>query len=342
MARSAWIAGTVAAAGAGVAAVVAFAPGPRTTPVPAAVEPQAAVAGVRPEADVRAPAFDLVRVEPDGRASIAGTAEPGATVEVTLDGAVLATTVAGPDGAFFAEAEIAAGDGLRRLELRAGAGKGPMLVAADPVFVNAPAIVPSDAVAPGDAAQSDAAADDAAAAPAAPLVVAARNGGVDLLQTPARPAGAPVTLDLVTYGESGAVELRGRAAPGRLVRVYAGGRLVAEAAVGPDGAWRAVAGEALAPGVHLLRIDELGSGRVVSRIETPFKREAPAQARLAAGEVVVQPGDSLWRIAQARYGAGPRYTVIFAANADRIRDPDLIFPGQVFATPDPAPPAPAN
>jgi nucleoid-associated protein YgaU len=29
-----------------------------------------------------------------------------------------------------------------------------------------------------------------------------------------------------------------------------------------------------------------------------------------------------------------RYTVIYAANRDTIRDPRLIYPGQVFALPD--------
>jgi nucleoid-associated protein YgaU len=338
MARGAWIGAAVAAAGAGLAAVIAFAPLPDRAPAPRAPE-AAAPAPERTDAAAagqaaRAPAFDVVRVEPDGSATIAGAAEPGATVEVTLDGALLATVTADETGAFTVFAEIAPGDGLRRLELRASDADGATLTATDPVFVNAPAIRAAEAAADGAASAEQASDAEPSAQGGAPLVMAAREGGVEVLQGQERRAGAPVTLDLVSYGESGAVELRGRAAPGRLVRVYAGARLMAEAPVAPDGRWAAAAGEELAPGVHLLRIDELEGGRVVSRIETPFKREAPADLRLAAGEVVVQPGDSLWRIAQQRYGAGPRYTVIFQANADRIRDPDLIFPGQVFATPD--------
>jgi len=49
--------------------------------------------------------------------------------------------------------------------------------------------------------------------------------------------------------------------------------------------------------------------------------------------VVVQPGDSLWRLARRAYGAGIQYTMIFEANRDKIRDPDLIYPGQVFTLP---------
>ena len=44
-------------------------------------------------------------------------------------------------------------------------------------------------------------------------------------------------------------------------------------------------------------------------------------------------GDNLWRISRNKYGLGQRYTHIFRANRDKIRDPDLIYPGQIFVLP---------
>jgi LysM domain len=44
-------------------------------------------------------------------------------------------------------------------------------------------------------------------------------------------------------------------------------------------------------------------------------------------------GDSLWRISQRALGAGTRYSVLYKANRDRIRNADLIYPGQVFILP---------
>ena len=44
-------------------------------------------------------------------------------------------------------------------------------------------------------------------------------------------------------------------------------------------------------------------------------------------------GDSLWEISRRTYGAGDRYSVIYDANQDQIRDPDLIYPGQIFVLP---------
>ncbi|HWT08918.1 MAG TPA: LysM peptidoglycan-binding domain-containing protein, partial [Roseomonas sp.] len=78
-----------------------------------------------------------------------------------------------------------------------------------------------------------------------------------------------------------------------------------------------------------------------ARIEVPFQRdEVPANA-FDARSVVVQPGTNLWRIARATYGRGTRFTVIYQANREQIRDPNRIFPGQIFELPEgqAAPPA---
>lgn len=61
----------------------------------------------------------------------------------------------------------------------------------------------------------------------------------------------------------------------------------------------------------------------------PVAQASPAAPQPA--QIVVQPGDNLWTIARVELGAGIEYIQIFEANADQIRDPDLIYPGQVFS-----------
>ena len=51
-------------------------------------------------------------------------------------------------------------------------------------------------------------------------------------------------------------------------------------------------------------------------------------------DAVVTRGDSLWRISKRVYGKGLRFTVIYEANQQQIRDPGRIYPGQVFVLPD--------
>lgn len=49
--------------------------------------------------------------------------------------------------------------------------------------------------------------------------------------------------------------------------------------------------------------------------------------------VTVQPGNTLWAIAKGQMGDGIRYVQVYEANKDAIRDPDLIYPGQIFTIP---------
>lgn len=60
----------------------------------------------------------------------------------------------------------------------------------------------------------------------------------------------------------------------------------------------------------------------------------PEDQRYASGKAIIRKGDNLWTIARRIYGSGPRYTVIYQANSQQIRDPNLIYPGQVFVLPD--------
>jgi nucleoid-associated protein YgaU len=48
---------------------------------------------------------------------------------------------------------------------------------------------------------------------------------------------------------------------------------------------------------------------------------------------VVSRGDSLWRISRITFGDGTRYAIVYRANRDRIRDPNLIHPGQILVLP---------
>ena len=69
---------------------------------------------------------------------------------------------------------------------------------------------------------------------------------------------------------------------------------------------------------------------------TPPPVAVSRQAALTSveGRVIIRRGDTLWRISRETYGLGRRYTVIYLANGEQIRDPNLIYPGQVFRLPD--------
>lgn len=181
-------------------------------------------------------------------------------------------------------------------------------------------------------------------------VLRADQDGVEVVQ-PAIPADPElsdeVALDAISYNGTGGVELSGRARPQSRVRIYVDNRAVAELEAAEDGRWSGRL-EGVSPGIYTLRLDEVevATGSVVSRLETPFKREAPEALPTPTGDpapdaaaplvraVTVQKGDTLWAISQQRYGSGFLYVRVFEANREAIRDPDLIYPGQVFTIPE--------
>lgn len=308
-----------------------------------------------------APGFDLVRVDPDGSSVVAGVAGPDQEVSILLDGETIATAKADQQGNFVAMLTLPQTSDARVLSLVAGndhvVSKEQVILA--PIASDPPpeTIVQSEppvtAVTPPDIATSapvpDAPLPDAAittptlAKPQAPAVLLASQDGVRLLQ-PARPA-APlignVVIDAISYDALGDVQLTGRSADAGFVRVYLDNTPVQTAVINPDGAWHTKLPDVDA-GVYVLRIDQVdGQGTVVSRTQTPFKREEArvlqqAQTVTGAGvvsSVTVQPGATLWAIARENYGEGILYVRVFEANRDHIRNPDLIFPGQVFTVP---------
>lgn len=405
------------------------------------------------------PKIDTWRVAPDGEALVAGLATPDSRVEVLVDSAAVASGEAGSTGEFVIQFTLAPNDQPSLLWLTMTPPAGDTVVSAEmvalgpitgPAVVEAElagtevAVVEPDAAAPAgesDAAQSPPT-EEAAAAPAALLLT---DEGAVVLQdeAPADPAlAAHVMIDTIAYSPEGEVQVGGRAGPGSGLRLYVDNAEKAALVVPADGRWLVTLGET-PPGIYTLRADQLdATGKVISRFETPFKREtlealaavaavaadatAPVVAEVAAepapdaaeeptpdaaaptaeaaaeptaevaaeaasaadegaGEVAlaesgvegmtpepsaetvtaeaapalaapaadasaedassppvqprpvtvtVQPGFTLWGIAQDRYGDGVMYVQVFEANRDKIKDPDLIYPGQVFAVPE--------
>ena len=151
-----------------------------------------------------------------------------------------------------------------------------------------------------------------------------------------------VEIDTISYSEEGDVLLSGRAqSQATSVRVYLDNTVITTLDVDTTGRWRGDLPD-VDTGVYTLRVDEVDvEGNVTSRVETPFKREAPEVLDAAAGNgdapvkaITVQTGATLWAIARDRYGDGMLFVRVFEANAGSIKDPDLIYPGQVFDLPD--------
>ena len=288
-------------------------PAPQPRPAADQIEP---VSAEEPRSPLSPPSFDIVRVDPRGTAVVAGRGAPGSRVALLAGEREIAAVDVDDSGDWVLIIEQPLPVGSVELSLLMTTASGQEIRSQQIVVVAVPETRDRT-----------------------PLVVLGRPGEASqVLQGPFDGvATGPLALETVDYDDSGAVIFAGRATPGQTVRVLADGEMIGQTTADADGRWTLEAGARFGPGLYDLQVDMVDAdGRVTAVIALPFERASTEQALAARaeGRVVVQPGNSLWRIARRLYGDGFQYTVIYQANRDQIRDPDLIYPGQVFAAPE--------
>jgi hypothetical protein len=277
---------------------VAPAPEPKPEPAPEAV--------VLPQ--IEAPTFDLVRVDRDGAAVIAGKAAANTQVRLLADGQEIGVTTAGRDGAFAFVTSMP--EGVDPLQLQLEEIGDEVVKSKETVLV-----MPSPV---GDKV--------------APKVVIAEASGDVVVQEQGElgPKVQPLSLETINYSATGDVVFAGRGTSDQAVRVYVDNKPVSLGAV-DDGNWRFEVPD-IKEGIYTLRVDAVDeTGKVVDRVESPFQRVI---SEMNEGAVTIQPGFTLWQLAELHFGSGDRYVQIFEANRGTISDPNMIFPGQIFDVPD--------
>ena len=310
------------------------------------------------------PSFDVVRVEPSGEAVIAGRAAPGSKVTLRAGSRVLGTVTADELGQWVLVLETLLEPGSYELSLESRLPGGGIVMSENVVVISVPqpqvAAAESEATqqpAPDVTVQSgietttvgspapEAPATQAEPAPATeadqPLAVLMPRSGEGLIrvlqQTESVRGGlgeGALVLETVDYDAQGRTRVGGRSIAGSRLVVYLDNQAAGDAEAAVNGHWEATLDSSIAPGLHTLRVDQLADdGQVTARVETPFSRAAVLSALPSESAVIVQPGNSLWRISRRVYGEGVRFSVIYRANRDQIRNPDLIYPGQIFLVP---------
>ncbi len=251
------------------------------------------------------PRFDVIRVEPDGSAVIAGQAAPGANVQLLLDGETVGQAEADASGNFVALLTLPPSDAPRVMRLMVN---GKTVQSSEQNVIIGPVKAPEAVMAEADATSSSPSAETAseqnreksgetaqneAVSPAAndatPQVLLADQDGIKVIQD-ATPGAETLKLDSISYDDKGAVMIAGRGAAGTRLRVLLDTDPLVETEVGADGQWR-VALPDIAPGVYSLRIEMRDrSDALLAQFDTPFKREDPAQIVALATEAQTPAG----------------------------------------------------
>ena len=294
------------------------------------------------------PEFDVVNIEPTGETVVAGRALPGATVELLRNGEVHDRAVADKSGQFVMVPRPLP-PGNYDLTLRITHDGKPVT-----------------------SKQSVAVALDAATRERPMVALMAPDKPIRVLSQPAAtaPATGKVAVEAVETDPGGKLHVSAQATPGATVRLYLNDSLITSATADAAGHLSVTINKGVMTGDYRIRLDDvdLGSGKVRARAEVPFnvpdttttasittsaaasgrtgvttpQLAAATTAALSSPSAVIVPkittttvarGDSLWRISQRALGAGRRYAVIYRANMQQIRNPNLIYPGQVFVLP---------
>ena len=284
---------------------------------------------------IKKPSFDIVRVNPLGDAVIAGRAAPNSSVTVKTQKDIVGIVKSDGRGEWVLVPEKALKPGNRELSLTAKLPSGTETSSDRNIIL----------VIPGrekEILKNSKKIDNGA------LVVSVPKDGSGsslVIQRPsknqAKNTQKPQTLEniklsiaVIDYDENGTVIVSGKIDPGVKVHLYIDNIFVGSAVGDISGNWQISPKDRLSPGLYSLRADAVNKiGTVIGRVEAKFARAAGLKDNLDVGIVNVQLGNSLWRIARRAYGKGISYTIIYKANKDQIRNPNLIYPGQVFFIP---------
>jgi nucleoid-associated protein YgaU len=224
------------------------------------------------------------------------------------------------------------------------------------------------AVSPPASGSRDEASGALATAQAEPNAVAATPAVSP--RSPDADESVPV-FDIARIERTGDAVIAGRAAPGAIVELLRNGERHDRAVADQSGQFVMVPPR-LPPGDYELTLrsrqpdgkqatskqnvvvalaEVQSSSGVVRSAEVPFKvpetvvanrsvldqavgssqAQQPSQPNIATRGV--SRGDSLWRISRVTYGEGMRYAVVYKANQAQIRNPNRIYPGQIFVLP---------
>jgi nucleoid-associated protein YgaU len=316
----------------------------------------AALAGSAvPDGGDGTPAFDIARIEPTGEAVIAGRATPGATVELLRNGELHDRAVADQSGQFVMVPPRLP-SGTYDLTLRSKQPDGKQATSSQTVAV---ALEPSPTDRPVVALMTPGKPTVVLSQPAAPKPMA---GAVVVESVEIEPGGKFHASGRASAGAAARLYLNDTFVAS--VMAGADGRFAVTINEGvAPGSYRVrldevepTSGAVRARAEVPFNVPDTAVTASVPAQSTTSKQPniaAGQQPQLAAAVATVLPdggspstvvvpkiatttvsrGDSLWRLSRLTYGAGTRYAVIYKANREQIRNPNLIHPGQIFVLP---------
>ena len=282
--------------------------------------------------------LDAITYTPSGAVQLGGRGQAGAFVRIYLDGAAIATSLV-PDSGDWLTTLPDTAPGIYTLRVDQVDEAGRVTSRFETPFKR------ETLEALAAVASPEATVDEVASAePTAPVVIAEGNASLVPPDGAATDGVAPdgVTTDGVTTdgATTDGATTDGATTDEAATDVAAtdGAATDGAASDSPAPVVTATQDPAIAPvpAVESATQAPAADGPVVAvAVAAPEAPSVEAQPAPAPVSITVQPGFTLWGIARENFGDGVLYVQVFEANKDKIRNPDLIYPGQVFTIPQP-------
>ena len=257
--------------------------------------------------------FDLVRISKDGDLVMAGKSQPFQSIEL-LDGqGVIAEIVSDANGEWVWFNDFPLESGIKRFKLQykenlnnKGKSDQTIIVLIDNKYGSKPKVA---------------------------KLLNSDLENIDLLNLENISDG--ITIDILSYSPSGHIIISGRTLPNNNLKFLKSAKVIGTTKSDENGIWKfTLEGNNLSNEKISVTTNINGEEVILSYSQSELKeRFENKKFKFVDKKIIVQQGNSLWRIARKALGGGIFYTEIYENNSKKIKNPDLIFPGQVFNIP---------
>ena len=257
--------------------------------------------------------FDIVRISKTGDIVIAGKSEPNQTIEL-LDGEeIIAEVFSDENGEWIWVSELAINSGIKKFKLQYKNNLNKSSISDQTVIILVD--------------------NESNSVPKVARVFSSDVENIDMLNL--EKLNDAITLDVLSYSPPGLIILSGRTISNTEIEILKSAEVLGKTKSNEDGVWKFIINKNDYANEEIsIKTTISGETLIITYDQAEIqKRFKNTNFEFYDDRIIVQKGNSLWRIARKTLGGGIFYTEIYKNNLTKIKNPNIIYPGQVFNIP---------
>ena len=256
--------------------------------------------------------FDIVRISKTGDIVIAGKSEPNETIEL-LDGEeVIAEVISDENGEWIWVSELTIKSGIKKFKLQYKNNLNKSSISDQTVIILVD--------------------NESNSVPKVARVFRSDVENIDMLNL--EKLNDAITLDFLSYSPPGLIIMSGRTISNTEIEILKSSEVLGKTKSNENGVWKFIINKNDANEEISIKTTISGETLILTYDEAEIKKRFKnTNFEFYDDRIIVQKGNSLWRIARKTLGGGIFYTEIYKNNLAKIKNPNLIYPGQVFNIP---------